>query len=119
MRKLILLSLAVPAAIAAALAGHHWYFQRYLWPAEIQSNLLGNQIADSDALIRREGYSAYGEGAFRWYYRVDSRRPELTRLCRGQPSATCRFTKSHKLREGIEQTVYYSNGVLLLEEIWS
>jgi hypothetical protein len=78
------------------------------------------EIVRSDALIDREGSSAYGEGAFRWRYRVDPRDPRLKPFCpAARTSKACRFTRSRRISEGVDIYVSYSDGVMTLEEFWS
>ena len=119
-RKLLLwVLLAAAAAAASALAYDHYYRTR-IWPAGLQQTLLGQEIAGSDALIDRIGSSAYGEGMFRWRYRVDPNDPRLKSYC---PVAltpqACRFTRSRRLAEGVDIYASYSSGVLTLQEFWS
>jgi hypothetical protein len=119
-RKLFLWGLFAAAAVAASLLIYQHYYRARVWPAELQRDLLGVQIAEPDALIDRDGSSAYGEGMFRWRYRVDPRDPRLRKFC---PAASrweaCRFTRRRRIAEGVDVYVTYSGGVMLLEEIWS
>ena len=119
-RKLILWALLAAAAVAASSLAYNWYYRARIWPAELQRNLLGSEIALPDALIDRQGSSAYGEGMFRWRYRVDPRDPRLKQFCPGaRTPQACRFTRSRRIAEGVKIYASYSGGVMTLEEIWS
>jgi hypothetical protein len=118
-RRNILIGLIVLAGIGAVWVGYKWYYRTYKWPAEIQTSVLGSRIVDSRSLLDREGYSHFGEGVFRWRYRIGSENTNLTKQCGDQPKDTCRFTKTRRLEDGVVQTATYSDGILIVEEVWS
>ena len=119
LRRNVLIGLIVLAGIGAVWVGYNWYYRTYKWPAEIQTSVLGSQIVDSASLLKREGYSHYGEGMFRWRYRIGSENPNLAWQCGNQTIEACRFTKTRRLADGVVQTATYSNGILTLEEVWN
>jgi hypothetical protein len=118
-KRRILGTLVAVFLVGVSLGAYNWHYRRYTWPAEIQSGLLGNVVAGADDLVRQEGYSAYGEGMFRWEYRMRSDNQYLPRLCDSEPLSTCEFTRSRQLEEGVSQVIRYSRGFLTVEEIWS
>ena len=82
--------------------------------------MLGLELARPDAQIDREGSSAYGEGMFRWRYRVDPRDPRLKQFCPAAPTPEgCRFKRKRRIAEGVDIYVSYAGGVMTLEEWWS
>ena len=97
--------IVVTLIMGTALWAYNWYYRRYTWPAEIQSGLLGHIVANADDLVRQEGNSSYGEGMFRWEYRLSGGSQHLQRLCDGKPLSVCEFTKSRQLEVGVSQTV--------------
>ncbi len=118
-RKIILAIALACMVIGGLAAAHGWYFRRYAWPAEIQQNLFGRQIASSDSLLTQEGFSAYGEGMFRWRYQVEAGGKAWDALCLNHTFADCKFTKTRRLDDGVDQTASYADGILTLEEVWS
>lgn len=119
-QKLLVWAFPVVAALAALALAYDWYYRTRIWPAELQRNLLGSEIVRPEALIDRAGSSAYGEGMFRWRYRVDPRDPRLKKFCPAAlTSQPCRFTRSRRITEGVDIYVSYSDGVMTFEEVWS
>lgn len=118
-RRSLIAVLAAILLLGAALWGWNWHYRRDVWPKEIQASVLGAQVVGPDELASSEGFSAYGEGAFRWTYRIGTKDlMALAEYCNGQELETCRFTKSKRLNDGVVQSVTYSDGVLTIEEIW-
>jgi hypothetical protein len=118
-QRLIIKVIVAAFIIGASLWAYNWHYRRYTWPAEIQSGLLGHVVASADELVRQEGNSAYGEGMFRWEYKMRNGSQHLQRLCAGKPLSTCEFTRSRQLEEGVSQAVRYYRGLLTVEEVWS
>lgn len=118
-RKIVIGAILVSVAVGALSLAYGWYYRRYQWPIEIQKALLGRQVVEAKSLMDQEGYSAYGEGMFRWRYKIDKENKQLTILCRRQAIAVCKFSRTRQLSDGVTQTVTYSDGVLILEEVWS
>lgn len=118
-QRLLIVALAGIVLVGAALWGWNWQYRRYAWPKEIQTSVLGVQVVGSDELMSSEGFSAYGEGMFRWMYRVS---PEdfipLAQYCNGQEVSACQFTRTKRLSDGVVQSVTYAEGVLTVEELW-
>ena len=118
-RRNIIAGLFVLAVSAAALGGYNWYYRTYKWPRDIQVALLGSEIVDQANLLKREGYSHFGEGMFRWRYQVGGGNTGLAKQCGGQSVQTCHFAKTRTLSDGVVQAATYSRGILTLEEVWS
>jgi hypothetical protein len=119
-QKLFVWALPAAALLAASGLAYDWYYRARIWPAELQQQLLGAEIVRSDALIDREGSSAYGEGRFRWRYRLDPRDPRLKKFCpAARAPGDCRFARSRRIAEGVDIYVSYSGGVMTFEEYWS
>jgi hypothetical protein len=105
--------------ITAILLGWNWHYCRYEWPDEIQVRVLGTAVAGAEDLVSYERFSAYGEGAFRWTYRIAGpRQAPLAKYCKGNVLDGCRITKTKRLNEGVVQSVTYVEGTLIVEEIW-
>jgi len=120
MNRKISLSVIIACVAVGALSGaYNLYYRAYGWPLEIQKGVLGGQVGDVASLLEREGYSAYGEGMFRWRYRVDKGNKRLAALCGNQAIPVCRFTRTRRLDDGVIQSAHYSDGILILEEVWS
>lgn len=117
--NMVIIASTVVIGIAAFLASYHWYYQRYVWPAEIQKELFGRQIVDANLLTDRIAESAYGQGMFRWTYRIDPTKSNLREFCGLATIKKCRFTKSKHLKEGVDLDASYSDGILIVEEWWS
>lgn len=118
-RRGLLMSVAGLTVIAAAWSSWTWYYRSFVWPREIQTSILGSPIVDGRSLLGREGYSHYGEGMFRWRYRIYDGNSELARHCPDQRLTDCEFTKSRRVSAGVVQSITYSDGVLTVEEVWS
>ena len=96
-----------------------WYYRRYVWPSEIQHQLLGGLLARGRALTEYEGYAHYGQGMFHWRYKVERDSTLLAALCAGHQIDTCTFTKSRTPSADVSQVIAYANGVLTVEEGWN
>jgi hypothetical protein len=105
--------------IATILTTVHWYYQRYVWPAQIQKELFGRQIADANVLSDRISEAAYGQGMFRWTYRIDPANSGLQELCGLATIKKCRFTRSKHSKKGVDLGASYADGILIVEEWWS
>jgi hypothetical protein len=118
-KKVIFITILSAIMLAVILLSYGWYYIHYIWPEEIQANVLGRSVVGNNFLLKREGYSHYGEGEFRWEYRVARENREVVALCYPKSITVCSFRKSRRINEGVEQTVVYVNGVLIVEEVWS
>lgn len=117
-RKSMLIASLILVVAGAAFALHNWYYRRYLWPAEIQRNVVGVELANGASLIGRESFSAFGQGMHRWRYEV-SGGAGLQRMCGFRSIKDCRFVQSRRVSSEVEQTLSYQDGILVVEEIWS
>lgn len=117
-KKRVLLVISLVGIGIAAFIARDWYNRRYVWPIEIQQALLGGLLAPSSALIQQEGYSHFGQGMYRWRYRVDPKTELLRSLCGPQRIDTCVFTKSRMVSSNVGQIVGYQTSVLTVEEDW-
>jgi len=95
-----------------------WYYKRYIWPFEIQRNLFGHPLADPGMLLKYDGYSGYGQGRFRWSYKVGANDGRLKEFCGSQPTKNCSFERYRHLEPGVSQDASYKDGILMLEEWW-
>jgi hypothetical protein len=117
--RLTLIAVVCLVGIGGAAAGtYDWYYKRYLWPADIQDHLFGDRLVDASTLLKCEGSAAWGQGMFRWTYRIDISDGRLRKLCGSQPLGTCRFVKVRHLKSGVDLDATYVGGVLTLEEWW-
>ena len=117
-RRILFVIIAI-ILVGGCLLVYNWHYRKYIWPAEIQKKLLGSVVGHPADLIRQEGYSAYGEGLFRWEYVIRKNSRDLEHLCAGEALAKCRINRSIKLEDGVYQSVTYSSGILSVEEIWT
>jgi len=118
-QKYLVIAFLVVAGVGTIFATNHWYYQRYIWPAEIQKELFGRQIVDANLLPVRIADSGYGEGMFRWTYRIDPASADFREYCGSTPVKSCRFQRTKHLKEGVDLSASYANGVLTIEEWWS
>lgn len=117
-------TLAVLSLTVVCVAAGAWIYDRHhlsvMWPAKVQREVLGNEIANADALISKErSYSLFGEGFARWRYEIEGVSPAVQRLCDQVDVAECSFTRSRTVQEGVMVSVTLSKGVLTVEEWWS
>ncbi len=118
-RRTVIAALAGLVLVSAVAMGWNWHYRRHVWPKEIQAGVLGAQVVGSDELTTSEGFSAYGEGVFRWTYRISAAdRTSLAQYCKGQELSDCRFSMSRQLNDGVFQSVTYRHGMLPVEEVW-
>lgn len=117
-RKSMLVGCLILVVAGAVFALHNWYYRRYLWPAEIQRNVVGVELAAGASLIGRESFSAYGQGMHRWKYDV-SGGAGLQRMCGVRLIKDCRFVQTRRVSSDVEQTLSYQDGILVVEEVWS
>jgi hypothetical protein len=117
--KYVLVAAVACAALAGLSAAQRWYYRHYVWPREIQQQLLGGQLAPSSSLVEYDGYSHYGQGAFRWRYKVEQQSKLLGTLCGDQRVDQCVFHRTRMLSDDVTQSVSYERGVLTVEEDWS
>jgi hypothetical protein len=115
----IAISLATITLAAVTCFTYNWYYNKYIWPEEIQISVIGRRIVGPGSLIDRVGYSHYGEGMFRWRYRVGATNGWVRSVCGIQTTGSCNYTKSRQISADVSQTITYSNGVVILEEVWS
>jgi hypothetical protein len=118
-RQVLLGATTACITIGAILWAYNWHYRRDTWPVDIQIAVLGSQIAGAGSLLAWEGYSAYGEGMHRWRYKIDERSEQLKGLCTNQEISNCKFTRTRRVNDGVVQTVHYSDGILIVEEVWS
>ena len=120
-RKAALVAVGTCIAIGILLYAHDYHYRRYTWPADIQTKVLGGtQITDGATLVSWESDSVvYGEGGFKWTFRLNVRNDHLKRLCGAQPVLKCKFTRSRHLSDGVDLFVEYADGILIIEEAWS
>jgi hypothetical protein len=73
---------AIGIVVAAiAIYGQGWYFDRYTWPRKIQREILGKVVVEHGALLTYAGFSHFGQGGFRWTYRVEPTNPTIAEYC--------------------------------------
>jgi hypothetical protein len=101
-----------------------WLYDRHYfsvrWPAQVQREVLGTEIASANALISKERhFTQFAEGFARWRYKVEASNGAVQRLCGSTPVSKCSFTRTRRVKEGVALTVSLSGGVLTLEEWWS
>lgn len=118
-RSIALRAVLLCIIISVPLLCYQIYYLLVKWSSEIQNNVLGSTIVGFGALDKREGYSSYGEGVHRWYYDVDKTSTKLIKVCGIQNVERCKFTRTFRVSDNVRQTAVYSNGVLMLEEVWS
>jgi hypothetical protein len=106
-------------ALFAAVYSLHWYQSRITRPALIQREVLGREITSYGQLTTYEGSGAYGEGLWRWIYRLPVSN-EWSSLCqRGTDKGACEFSRTRQVPgQEIQETVEYSSGKLTITEIW-
>ena len=75
-------------------------------------------LAKAEWLVASDGFSAYGEGVFRWNYKIPPDAEKLRLICGHQGATACRFMKSKRLNDGVAQSVTYADGLLTVEEVW-
>lgn len=118
-RRFLLAALTAILLLSVTLFVWNWHCRRYAWPQEIQISVLGVQVARCDELVSSEGFSAYGQGVFRWTYRIAAKGSSpLAQFCYGHGPDTCQFSKTKRLNDGVVQSVTYDDGMLTVEEIW-
>jgi hypothetical protein len=118
-RMYVLVASVACSALAGLYVAHNWYYRRYVWPCEIQQQLLGGLLAPSNSLLEYDGYSHYGQGAFRWRYKVEQHSKLLGKLCGNQRLDQCVFHRTRMLSDDLTQSVSYRSGVLTVEEDWT
>jgi hypothetical protein len=118
-RRHIVIAALACVVVAATFIARNWYYERYVWPREIQQQLLGGLLAPSGSLLQYEGYSHYGQGSFRWRYNVEKDSSLLRVLCGSQPIDSCIFRKARMVSKDVTQSVSYEGGILTVEEDWS
>jgi hypothetical protein len=111
--------LAIVVIVVVGVAARDWYYARYVWPREIQKEVLGGVLAPSSSLIHYEGFSHWGQGSFEWRYRLEPGNKMLASLCGEQQIEHCTFTKVLKLSEDVTLVASFEAGVLTLEEVWT
>lgn len=97
---------------------YHCYYNKNIWPADIQTHLFGRQIVNRESLVAQEGFSHYGQGMFRWTYNIKMTNSEIKILCGNQDITECNFSREKKLNDDVILTSRFSNDTLILEEIW-
>lgn len=117
-------NLAVLFCGTLCLAAGTWLYDRYSfsvrWPAQIQREVLGTEIAFGDGLISKERhFSQFGEGMARWRYKIEASNAAAQRLCGRIPVSKCSFVRTRRVEEGVEVSASLSGGILMLEEVWS
>jgi hypothetical protein len=103
----------------AAFAARDWYYGRYVWPLEIQKEVLGGVLAPSSSLIEYKSSTHYADGTFRWRFKVEPGSKMLASLCDAQPIERCVFSKARIISEDVNRIVSYEAGILTVEENWS
>lgn len=106
------------------LAAGFWLYDRHIfsvrWPAKVQREVLGFEIAFADSLISKESsFSQFGEGFARWRYKIRASNAAVQGLCGNIPVSQCSFSRARRLEEGVEVSASLADGILTLEEIWS
>lgn len=117
--RYVLIAAFACAALATLYCVQNWYYEHYVGPREIQQQLLGGLLAPSSSLLDYDGYSHYGQGAFRWRYKVDPHSKLLGTLCGDQRIDQCVFHRTRMLSDDVTQSIRYEAGVLTVEEDWS
>jgi hypothetical protein len=118
-RRGLFLAVIALVVVVLGLVARDWYYTRYVWPREIQQEVLGKLLAPSRSLVAYEGYSHYGQGMFRWRYKMDPASKELAALCAEQTIDKCVFSRSRVISEDVREVVSYEGGILTVEEDWS
>jgi len=116
-------NLAVLLGIVGCLAAATWLYDRHYfvvrWPSNVQQEVLGATVATAGSLISEErDFSSNGEGFTKWRYQADPSASALRRLCGEVAVATCSFSRSRRVKEGVDVSVTLSGGVLTIEEWW-
>ena len=116
-------NVAVLLGAVGCVAAATWLYDRHYfavrWPRNIQQEVLGTIVATADSLISKErDFSPYGEGFARWRYQAHPSASALKRLCGEAAVATCSFSRSRSVEEGVDVSVTLSGGVLTIEESW-
>lgn len=117
-RRIVAIGLATAAVCGGAWA-YGVYYVAFLWPAKIQREVLGDEVASHAQLLSRESHFAYGEGFARWRYQLDVAGSRVAALCTNMPVSRCSFSRSREIDEGVTVIVGYKRGVLTVEEWWS
>lgn len=117
-RRSIVAAILALGCAAIGLALYNWYYTRYLWPASVQRSVAGAELVSGSDLVNYDGFSAYGQGSHRWRYDAGDN-PRLRQMCAPKPVSTCRFVRTRRLNSDVEQTVSFTAGTLIVEEVWS
>lgn len=112
-------AIGVLIIIGAFLFIYDWFYSRYIWPSEIQSQLFGKRLVSNESMIEFSSHTSYGQGISRWRYSVDLKNPVIAEMCGNSALLDCSFRKTRRVSDDVVQVVQYSAGVLTVEEIWS
>lgn len=118
-RKHVVVVVSLCVIIVAIYTAYTWYRRYYVWPIEIQQQLLGKTLAPPSSLIEYEGFSHYAQGLFRWTYKVEVASEVLASLCGDQAVDICVLKKSRVISKDVSQTANYNAGILTITEEWN
>lgn len=119
LRVLLLVLGPLIGVVAIAIPTYDWYYTKYVWPETIQREVLGVVLSASGELINHEGFSHYGQGMYRWRFRISKNSQLLNRFCIGQELAHCKFSRSREVSPDLARIVSYEEGILSVEEDWT
>lgn len=114
---LVALTLLAGATLVLGGVTHHAYWINKRWPELIQSETLGHVVTTDSKLVSREGSSAYGQGLYRWTYQLSV--GDIAAICGKAIRQACQLNKHLHTKDGVDRIVAYSDGTLVLEEIWN
>jgi len=117
-RKVLVSIILALTLVAVGTYASNWYNTRVRWPARIQRELLGHEIAYHRSLIRYDRFVHFGQGAFTWSYRFVLPAHAATDFCNGQPSETCHFERRGRPQPQVETSILDDSGQLTIEESW-
>jgi len=117
--KVVSVTLCAVAVAALGVAAYDWYYRHYVWPREIQVEVLGEVIVEHNLLRSFEGSAHWGQGTFRWQYIAPTTSGSAwKKYCGVQPIEHCEFVVPGKPEAEVETSVSYKNGVITIEEWW-
>jgi hypothetical protein len=117
-RGRIAISLTVVAFGVAMVAAQNWYYTRIIWPRRIQIELLCREMATHSHLLRYEGFSHFGQGAYRRTYRIEPKDTNTRELCGILPVLTCRLERRGNPQPNVQTSLLYEHGSMTIEEAW-